>query len=582
MTKYIDDNTINLIRSSVDIVDVIGEYIPLTGSGKNFFGVCPFHDDHSPSMSVSRERQIFKCFSCGAGGNVFKFVQDYENISFVEALKLLADKAGVSIDLGSYKPQENKHQDYYDMYDLATKLYTNNINSKMGANAKKYLLDRGIDNDIIKEFKIGLALNEKNSLSHLLNNRGYSNELIEKYGLANMHDYGMIDIFFNRIMVPLCDFKGNVVAFSGRVYDGSKENKYVNTKQTVVFKKGELLYNYHRSKDIARKMNQIIVVEGYMDVIALYKIGVLNVVATMGTSVTKEQLALIKKMANEIVLCFDGDDAGAKATKFCTDELKKSHIEPKIIRLERNLDPDEYVKQEGKDKFLNKLNHPINSMEFNLNYLKKGKDLTNNIDTANYVNSVLEEITKIDDDILKEVTLTKISKELDIDKNILKDKVKTTKVKLPVVKQLSLPKTNKYQKAEQYLLFYMLNSEEVVKIYKRKTIYLPTDDYRELARAIKNFYSDFNYVNEADIMTYVRDSENLIKAINDIDSLNINDKYTYEQIDDYLNTIQEYNVRTEIKRLKKQMMETDDIEKKIDLSNKIIEINKMSKCNEER
>ncbi len=578
--NYIDDSTINLIRSSVDIVDIIGEYISLTGAGKNFFGVCPFHDDHSPSMSVSRERQIFKCFSCGAGGNVFKFIQDFENISFMEAVKLLADKTGISVDIGNYS-KPDKYLEYYDMYDLASKLYTNNINSIKGVQAKKYLDERGLDNEIIKEFKIGLALKEKNSLTKILNNKGYSDELIEKYGLANKHDYGMTDVFYNRIMVPLCDFKGQVVAFSGRVFDGSNENKYVNTKQTDVFKKGEILYNYHRSKDVARKVNQIIVVEGYMDVIALYKIGILNVVATMGTSVTKEQLSLIRKMASEIVLCFDGDKAGLKATKFCSDELTNIGINAKIIKLEKDLDPDEYIKEFGKDKFLEKLNHPINTMEFNLSYLKQDKDLTNNVDIALYINSMLKEVSKINDDILKEVTLTKISKEMDIDINLLKDKLKSQKPKIKTLKKVETSKVDKYKKAQQYLLFHMLNHEEVVKMYKKRCVYIPTDEYRELIRMIRIFYDEYNYVNEADIMTYVRDDEKLVQAINEIDNINIKEEYTLEEIDDYLKTIQDYNVKNEVKRLKKMMNETDDMTKKIELSNKILEINKMNKSDEE-
>lgn len=581
MQKRVDDSTLNLIRSSVDIVDVIGEYIPLTGAGKNFFGVCPFHDDHSPSMSVSRERQIYKCFSCGAGGNVFKFIQDYENVSFMEAIKILADKAGVSVDIGSVKEQNNKYPDYYKMYDIANKLYMNNINTKFGIDAKKYLNDRGLTNDIIKEFKIGLALKEKSMLLDLLVKKGFDAKQIEKYGLANSSTYGAHDIFYNRIMVPLFDFKGEVIGFSGRVYDGSKENKYVNTKQTVVFKKGELLYNYHRSKNEARKKNQIIVVEGYMDVIAFYKIGILNVVATMGTSVTKEQLMSIRKMAKDIVLCFDGDAAGEKATKFCTDELKKVGIEPKIVRLEKNLDPDEYIKEFGEEKIKYHLEHPINSMEFNLSYLKKGKDLTSNIDIAEYINSVLKEVSKMDDDILKEVTLTKLSSEMNIDIGILKDKLKSETKEEVVNIPKEVVKTTKYKKAEQYLLFHMMNHEEVVKIYKKRTIYIPTDSYRDLARTIKSFYDSFGYVNEADIMNYARDSVELVEAINEIDGLNVKENYTLEEIEDYLKVIQDYNIKEEVKRLKKIMKETSDLDKKLELSNKILEINKMNKSDEE-
>lgn len=576
----VNEETIRQIRSSVDIVDVISNYVPLTGAGKNFFGVCPFHEDHKPSMSVSREKQIYKCFSCGAGGNVFTFIQDYENVSFLEAVKILADKAGINLSLPTQK-KVVPNQDYLDMYELANKLYLNNLNTGLGKEAKTYLNNRGITDELIKEFKFGLALNQKDALVKLLQKKGFSLDKIEQYGLANHHQYGSVDIFYNRIMVPLCDTQGRVIAFSGRTYKDTNENKYVNTRQTVLFKKGEILYNYHRAKETARKKNQIIIVEGYMDVIRLYQVGIKNVVATMGTAVTKEQLLLVKKMAQNVILCFDGDEAGEKATWVATNELLKLGVEPYIIRLEDNLDPDEYIKKYTLEKYQQKLDHPLNVMEFKLSYLKKNKDFTSTIDASKYANQVLEEVVKMDDPILKEMTIQRLSEEIGIEKEVLKDQLKAleqheTKEQL-TFEIKSTKKLTKYEKAEQYLLYYIFNESKVLKKFIQWTIFLPTAKYRELARACKQYYEEYQDYNQADLISYFRDQPELLETIKEVNSLNLKDEYSEEQINDYFNTVQDYNYKNEIKRLKEELKKTNDLEKKLKLSNQILEINKKSK-----
>ena len=374
MNGYINQDKIIEIKNSVDIVDVISSYIPLQGKGKNLFGVCPFHDDHSPSMSVSREKQIYTCFSCGATGNIFNFIMDYEHISFREALKICADKAGIVLDNFNVK-EVNKNKDLFDMYDVASKLYQNNINTKDGLDALNYLLDRKITKETIKEFKIGLALHD-NKLSKLLNKK-YDTKLLNKSGLINIDGINTYDAFTDRIMIPLFNLEGKIVGFSGRIYKTTdkKIGKYKNTKETEIFKKGELLYNYHRAKEYARESKTVIIMEGYMDLFRAYQVGVKNVVVSMGTAVTKEQANLLKRIATNIILCFDGDSAGEKATYSCSNELIKLGITPKIVRLPDNLDPDEFILKHGKDAFIEKINNPISVMEFKMNYLKKNKDL---------------------------------------------------------------------------------------------------------------------------------------------------------------------------------------------------------------
>lgn len=573
----IDQETIINIKNNVDIVDIISSYIPLLGKGKNLFGVCPFHDDHSPSMSVSREKQIYTCFSCGANGNVFTFLQDYEHISFLEAVKMCADKAGIDLKIGNIK-QNNKNNELYEMYEVASKLYQNNINTNDGVEALNYLKERQIDEKLIKEFKIGLALKD-NKLSKILAKKNYDDKILTKSGLVNINGFDKLDSFYERIMIPIEDLNGKIIAFSGRIYKNyydNKPSKYKNTKETEIFKKGEILYNYHRAKEEARKTGTVIIMEGFMDLFRAYKAGIKNVVVSMGTAVTKEQASLLKRIANEIILCFDGDSAGEKATYSCSNELIKMGITPKIVRLEENLDPDEYILKYGKEKFRKKIENPISVMEFKMHYLKNNKDLNDTVDMAEYINSVIKELNEIKDDTLREITLKKISDESNLEIDFLRSKLTENEKIVKIEPKKEIEKKNMYQKAEQYLLYYMLNNKEVIKIYQNKIGYLPTDKYRKLAFEINYFYKNNNYISVSDLLISLNENEELINTIKEINLLNLKDEYTEEEINDYINTIKDYNVKFESKRLKDLMkMELDPI-KKAEYAEKILEIKKLN------
>jgi len=572
--NYLSGEKIKEIRDSVDIVDIISNYVSLTPKGKNYFGVCPFHDDNNPSMSVNRDKKIYKCFSCGATGTVFKFIMDYENISFIEAVKKVADTAGLNINIGNVPKVKNNNK-LLEIYDLSLKFYINNINTSGGKEAKEYLKNRGITDEIIKEFQIGLALNGKDKLSQILLKK-FNEKDIMKSGLVNKNAYGYLDLFYDRIMFPLYDLKGNVIAYSGRIYNKEDNSKYFNTKETEIFKKGELLYNYHRAKDIARQQNQIIVMEGFMDVIRAHTINIKNVVATMGTAVTKEQALLIKKMAKEIILCFDGDEAGAKATMACADELIKIGVTPKVIRLENNMDPDEYITKYNKE-FEKKIKNPMNIMDFKLQYLKHGKNLTSTVDEAKYVNEAIKEIQKIDDDILKELTIKKITEEVGLDENIIRNKLTPIeKKKIIKPKPKERTKIDKYETAQRNLIYYMLRSTNVIKMYTNKVTYMPNEEYRMLAREIKMFYNNTGYIKEADLIDYVECDEDVLKVLQKVEEANLNENYSIEEIEDYISVIRDYNVKNEINRLKSKIKEELDPLKKAEVAQKIIDLKKES------
>ena len=565
------------IKSKVNIVDVISEYLPVEQKGKNYFAICPFHDDHNPSMSISPEKQIYTCFVCGASGNVFNFVANYEKVSFVSAVKKVAQKVGINLDINvkdDYKPQDTKYDKYYKMFDITNKYYQNNIKSVYGKKAIEYLHNRKIDDDIINEFEIGLSMND-NNVSKLLEKKGYDvNELID-IGLCGKKDNFIYDIFRNRIMFPLYNLDGKPVGFSGRIYNGEKDSKYVNSKESIIFKKGNLLYNYHRALSHTREKHQIIVVEGFMDVIRLYTIGIKNVVATMGTAITKEHANLLMKLSKNIVLCFDGDKAGEKATISALDALEKIGITPKIIRLEDDLDPDDYIIKKGSDAYLTHLNNPMSSVVFKINIDKSKTNFNDYNEISTYLKNVSKELEKIDDKVVYELTVNKLSKETGVSCDTINDMVKSMpKNEIKVITKRTSLKKDKYQKAEEYLVHYMLRNVDAVLIYQNNVSYLNDPILSKIAMQILEFYEINRYINITDFTVFLEDKTDLIEKSLIIDDLRLPDEVNVDILMDYVKTIDEGILKREIEKTKKQIKEEMDVAKKISLTEKLRNLKK--------
>lgn len=570
--------TISDIQKRVNIVDVISKYLPITKRGKNYFAICPFHDDHNPSMSISEEKQIYTCFVCGTSGNVFTFVQKYEKISFTSAVKKVASFIGINIDIkDDYKAQDDnliKYDKYYNMFSLATKLYQNNIRTVYGKEAKKYLHNRSIDDDIIKEFNIGLSLND-NELSKLLESKGYMKEDTVDIGLCGIKDNYTYDIFRGRIMFPLEDSDGKVIGFSGRIYNTSSDNKYVNSKESVIFKKGNLLYNYKRASEYAREKDYVIVVEGFMDVIRLYTIGIKNVVATMGTAITSYHAKLIRRLSKNIILCFDGDKAGAKATKSALKELEKIDLVPKIIRLEDDLDPDDYIIKKGKESFITHLNNPMTSLAFKLESDKKDIDFNDYNDISKYISSIASELEKIDDKVVLELTLKKVSKETNVDVETIRSLIKNNiKEEKKIIDKPRMLRKNKYEKAEEYLVYYMLRDTNVIDIYINKISYLSNKVLGRIVNKILEFYDKKHYINVTDFTLYLEDDTELINEVLRIDSYDMPSLVNNSVIDDYINTIDDGIIKREIIKTKESIKTEGDIAKKIILLDKLQKLKK--------
>ena len=565
---YISNEIINEIRNKTDIVEVVSRYVNLTKTGKNYIGVCPFHDDHSPSMSVSPEKQIYTCFSCGASGNVFTFVSDFEKISFSEAVKLLGEKVGINVS--NDIKVNTKRDEYFDIYDLASKFYQNSLNSSLGKNAIEYLENRHLDKETIKKFGIGLSI-QKVSLTKYLTNKKYSLDKLIDIGLTN--DNGN-DIFVSRIMFPIWDLSGNVVAFSGRIYNTKDNSKYINTKETDNFKKGKILYNYHIAKEYLKKKDTVIIMEGQMDVIRASTVGINNCIATMGTALTKDHKMVLKNMAKNIILCFDGDAAGEKATLSAIELLEDTGVNIKIVRLPDNLDPDEYILKNGKDSFLAQINNASNLIDYKMEILKKNKDFGNIKDISSYVNSALKELINEKDNIIVELNLKKLSDNFNIDYETIKDKYnKLIKNKKEVVRDIKPKKTyNKYGMAENYLIYYMLKNEKVLNMVENRVGYFPDKNIRELSNEIIYYFHKYGIINVADFISYISDREEILRTLRDIIAMGIKEDFQIEEIEDYIFVINEYHKEVRVNNLNKKLKEEKDPLKQAEISMEIMKI----------
>ena len=559
------------IQRKANIVDIIRDYVPLTQRGKNYFGICPFHDDHNPSMSVSPEKGVYKCFVCGNAGNVFNFVMEYEKVSFYEAVKIVADKIGVSIDISTSKKENTKKSPLYDIYNISYKFYQNNLNTVYGKDAKKYLLNRKIDEDVIKNFNIGLSLSDS-ELCNALKAKGFKDDDIVSSGVAIQNGNNIYDIYKNRIMFPLYDLEGNVVGFSGRIYNQKSESKYINTKETEIFKKGELLYNYHIAKKGARKEKNIIVVEGFMDVIRLSTIGIVNVVATMGTAVTKHQLNLIQKLAPNITLMFDGDKAGEKATNAFIELANGNDSNIKVVRLEDNLDPDEYILTKGKDKMIYNLSHAQSVYDYKLSSYKENIDFNDSKEVSNYINVMIKEFEKIDDDIVREIEIKKLSESTNVSYDLIKSKLKDSEKKVIITHKPKNIKINKYEKASKYILYRMINDNNMILYYFNNLSYLPNDTERKLASEIVLFYKKFNSFNLSDFIIYLEDKKELINLVVDISDLKYTEDELNDNIDNYFDVIKESLYNNQIVKLTSELKNESNSVKRMEIAQKIVDL----------
>ncbi len=572
---FIDKSIIDEIKSKNDIVDVIGSYISLNDKNK---ALCPFHDDHSPSFSVQKDKQIYKCFSCGESGNVITFVQKYNGITFTEALKMLADRAGIPLNVSTTRKINTKYEKLYEINDTVNKYFKANLLSNEGIKAIKYLEDRKISKDIINEFNIGLSTSNK--LSNILSKK-YSYDELVKLDICKDINGRYYDTFQDRIIFPIIDENNNVIAFSGRKYTNEDLNnntlpKYSNTKETDIFKKSEVFYNINNAINEIKKKREIVITEGFMDTIRMSSIGYKNVVAIMGTAFTEKHLLKIKKWKCKVILNLDQDDAGVKGTIEAGETLLKNNIDTEVIVFDDYKDSDEFIKNKGSEAFKIAYDNRVSFIDFKLKYLKRKRNMKDAVEKAKYIKEAVLALNDLDSQILIDLKIKDIAEEFGISESDIRNEIKLNKKM--AIKNVEEPKKvtryDKYDKSELRILYLMLNYEDVILYFENTLGYLIQDDRALLAYKIIEFRNDYGYYNYSDFVDYISDNEKLMNVLKEVMKYHNNEDYTMEELDDYINTIKMYSIKKRIDTLKIEMSETFDVNKKIEIAKKIENINK--------
>jgi len=579
---------IDEIRQSVDIVDVMGQYLELHKKGKNYMAICPFHDDNHPSLSISQSRQIYKCFVCGNGGNVFTFIQEYLKVPFVEAVMKVAefghvDMSGYSLEKRVVKVDEALAP-LYDMHAFALKLYMYYLYTQSGKQALDYLRHRGFDDDLIKMFGIGYAP-EKSILHERFQKEGYTEVAQVKSGLV-LENERHYDRFHDRVMFPLYDEFGKVVGFSGRVYKAQDKNsKYMNSPESDIFIKGKTLYNYHRAKEAVRQAGFVYINEGFMDVIAMHRAHHDNCIALMGTVLTKDHLRMLKRMTRTIHLCLDGDMAGQAAAMKSSDLLTSQGFKVKIVLLPDGRDPDEILSTEGIEGLDAVLKDTLSPIDFMMAFECSRLDLRNYEDRKTLLVKACEKIAKIEDRIDRGHYIAKLSSLTDFPKEIIEEQLLNSSAILEHREQFSQnrietiqdqrPILDKYTLAEKNLLFYMLNDRQVSDIYEAKAGFMHNDTYRALAAYIRDYYRTHKTMDVANLIDKIGSSHSaLVNALTDIAECSLPLPYQKEVIDDYIARITENTKNIREQELQQQFKDVLAPSAKAEILQKLIDLKK--------
>jgi len=515
----ISEEDINEIRKQADIADIIQRYIPLVKKGKNFAAVCPFHDDHDPSLSISVDKQIYKCFVCGEGGNVFNFVKAYEKISFSEAVIKVANYVNYALK-DQYIPDLPKidpvHQRLHKLLNEMIHYTQYLLNTNDAIQAKPYLQKRGIREDQIKKFEIGLNLDKAQTTS-FLQAKGFTLQECVSANVTRINDNGPSDVFYNRILFPIHDPLGNPVGFSARTLNPNESSKYINSSETPVYVKGKLLYNYHRALPFAKKAKQIILVEGVTDVLAFDRAEVYHVSATLGTACTSDQIRLIQQASTNVLLCYDGDEAGLNAAYKIGKLLNTFHLNVEVVVNNTGMDPDEIAQKKSLEALRNLVTNKVGFTDFVFSYLLKKFDLNNYTQKKEFAKLMMAEIDAVKDAFDQTNLLHRLSETTGFAADQLQLlSTKPTTVKTPIISQApqSSPKTLRHW-ADYEILGMMLKSVRAAVEFKDKLGFLPNPQHNTCALLILDYYRQNESIVIADFINAVEDAE-MLRLLTDL------------------------------------------------------------------
>lgn len=515
---YYSDEVIEEVRSRNDIVDVISGYVKLQKKGSSYFGLCPFHNEKSPSFSVSQQKQMYYCFGCGAGGNVFTFLMEYENYSFVEALRYLADRAGVELPEQEYSKEAKARADtkaiLLEINKAAAQYFYAQLKGSQGAQALSYLKNRELGDDTIKAFGLGYANKYSNDLYKYLRSKGYQDEMIAKAGLITVDErQGAYDKFWNRVMFPIMDVNSRVIGFGGRVM-GDAKPKYLNSPETPIFDKSRNLYGLNRAR--TSRKSYFLLCEGYMDVIALHQAGFTNAVASLGTAFTPGHASLIRRYVQEVYLTYDSDEAGTKAALRAMPILKEAGITSKVIRMDPYKDPDEFIKNLGAPAFEERIQKARNGFMYSLEVLERQFDLNSPEGKTAFLKEAASRLGEFEEQIERDNYTEAVARAYRVSFEDLKRLVSKTAVEKGLAAPARRPKqTTSVQekedgnlKSQKILLTWMIEDHSV---FSQVKTYLSPEDftgriYREVAELLYKQYEEGS-VNPARILNHFTDEE---------------------------------------------------------------------------
>lgn len=574
--QVIDD-----IREKTNIVDIVGQYVQLKKSGKNYTGLCPFHNEKTPSFSVAEDKQFYYCFGCGEGGNVFTFIQEIEGISFTEAVLKVADMENIPID-DSYRHLSTTNDDLnsvdqmlIQLHEKAVEIYHHMlVNTAAGQEALDYLHERGLTDALIEEFKIGFAPEQRDFLLRIFRNEALDENNFKETGLFVEKENGeLLDRFYQRIMFPIRNAQAKTVAFSGRFlatesFRQEDQPKYLNSPETKIFNKSEVLFNYDKARASIRKSNEVYLFEGFMDVLAAYRSGLKNGIASMGTSLTNQQIASISRVTKNLILCYDGDSAGIKATDRAIRLFQEnSALNLSIVSIPEKMDPDEYVQKYDEKAFVNLCEHGKETVfAFKMRYRRIDKNLSNEKEQVEYVQELLYDLLAVDSLIEQDRYLTQLSTEFQLSREILQQQFQQLKQQRQRQERSSLqdfipspnpklrqPKT-KVERAEELLLYRLFNDDTLNQQLKQAQVTFVHEKYQELYMLYDVYVENQGEFVLAKFLDFLKEEE-MRQLTSTIAVLNVPAEGTDQEFRDLLQVIQASSLVDQINQKKLQQQE---------------------------
>lgn len=608
MAGKIPEHVIEQIRSQSDIVDVISDYMQLTKRGRNYFGLCPFHGEQTPSFSVSQDKQIFHCFGCGAGGNSITFVMDMEHIPFPDAVVKLGQRAGIALDVEisteqqtDKNPISKKEQQMREAHSFAAEFYHHILlNTEDGEPALNYLLERGFTHEQIEAHQIGWAMPSWDTLSILLERKGFDLAEMAESGLIiqKESDHSYFDRFRGRIMFPIRDENGKTIAFSGRILNTDGEDaKYLNSPETPIFHKSKVLYNLDKARASIRKTRQVILMEGFIDVLAANRAGIYNAVATMGTSLTPQHITKLKRLVQQVTVCYDGDNAGFEAAKRAAQMLHEEQLKVEVAVLPNKLDPDEYIRTNGADAFKDQIiDKPHAYIAFMMMHAKRGKNFQFENDTLQYIQEVLETLKDNTSPIERDLYIRQIAADTNISieaisaqlRKIVADNVKEQKRGQAVLQAppselntQSNRKKDATDRAERLLLAHMLHDVNVVNKMLRNGNNEPFihEEYLSVFVSLIGFYEEYEMADFHRFVEVLNDQE-LRKIVMEAAYIDRDPEHGEAEITDCLKQIEKRRLELQIEQLQHNQKEAEKMHehrRALEIAQEIILLNRKIK-----